>query len=198
MIVIFPTLIEKKSIDFKTVGINITEFIKRVIQLKSSIIPLNEWQCDTFTTINTEYDFLKDPVSEQFITVINKAVFDFASNYGDMTDKTIRCDSAWINVASSGNYQEYHNHTRSHFSAVYYLKVPPNSGNIVFRAYDHLGDMFPLPFDINTEKEPAFRTFYIRPEDSDLIIFRSSLEHMVQKNRNTEDRICIAMNFIVE
>lgn len=193
MIVLFPTLIEYKTLDF-----NNAEFIKRSMQLKSSIIPLNEWQCDTFSTLNTEYNLLEDPLFSELLDTISKDIFNFATNYGDMSDKTVRCSGAWINVSSPGNFQEFHNHTSNHFSAVYYVRVPSNSGNIVFRSYDHAGDMFALPFNINTEKEPAFRTYFVTPKDSALIMFRSNLEHMVQKNRSTDDRISIALNYIVE
>ena len=193
MIVLFPTLIEYKTLDF-----NNAEFIERSKQLKASVVPENDWQCDTFSTLNTAYNVLEDSLFSELISKSTKVAFDFASNYGDMSNKTITCNAAWVNVSSPGNYQEYHNHTRNHFSAVYYVKVPPNSGNIVFRSYDHSGDMFALPFTNNEEKDPAFRTYFVVPKESDLIVFRSNLEHMVQKNKSTEDRISIAMNFIID
>ena len=192
MIVLFPTLVEQKTLNF-----NNADFIDRSMLLKSSITSMDDWQCDTFSTLNTVYNVLQDPLFSELNDTITKHVFDFANNYGDMNNRTVRCTGAWINVSSPGNYQEYHNHTQNHFSAVYYVKVPEKSGNIVFRSYDHVGDMFPLPFNINAEKEPAFRTYYLIPRESDLIIFRSNLEHMVQKNRSNEARISIALNFTI-
>ena len=193
MIVLFPTLIRYKNLQFNNV-----DFIQRSMELKSSITPANNWNCDTFSTIDTTYDIFKDIIFSNLIKTATHHVFEFAINYGDMNNKTVFCNTAWVNVSSPGNYQEFHNHSGHHFSAVYYVKVPPNSGNILFRSYDHAGDMFSLPFNATEEKDPAFKTYFITPKDSDLIIFRSNLEHMVQKNKSTEDRISIAMNFIIK
>ena len=192
MLVIFPTLIEQYQLEFDN-----TQFVNQALQIKQLCVPNNDWQCDTLTSINF-YNLMHDPIfSDLHITSMLK-VLQFAGNYGDITNKNVQCTSSWINISSPGSFQEYHVHPNNHFSAVYYAKFPKNSGNIVFRSYDHSGDMFPLPFDIKTEKEPAFRTYFLEPKESELIIFRSNLEHMVQKNASTEDRISIAMNFILQ
>ena len=192
MITLFPTLIEQTTLQFDN-----TLFANKALELRSQVSPNNEWQCDTFNTLGS-YDLSADPMFlDLHITTMLK-VLEFAGNYGDLKNKTIECVGSWINVSSSGNFQEYHVHTNSHFSAVYYVKVPKNCGDIVFRAHDHAGDMFPLPFSIDTEKEPAYRTYYVKPKESELIIFRSNLEHMVQKNKSNDDRISIAFNFVLK
>ena len=192
MITLFPTLIEQKQLEF-----NNKKFVNRALELRDQLSSKNEWQCDTFSTLNT-YNIVEDPIFiDLHITTMLK-VLEFAGHYGDISGKGIQCTSSWVNVSSPGNFQEYHVHTNSHFSAVYYAKIPNNSGKIVFRAHDHAGDMFPLPFNLNTEKEPAYRTYFLEPKESELMIFRSNLQHMVQKNNSNEDRISIALNFVLQ
>jgi uncharacterized protein (TIGR02466 family) len=192
MITLFPTLIEQNQLEFDN-----TKFVNRAFELRDKLSSKNEWQCDTFSTMDS-YNLVEDPIfMDLHITTMLK-VLEFAGHYGDISGKNIQCTSSWVNVSSPGNFQEYHVHTNNHFSAVYYVKVPKNSGNIVFRAHDHAGDMFPLPFNLNTEKEPAYRTYFLEPKESELMIFRSNLEHMVQKNNSNEDRISIALNFVLQ
>ena len=190
---LFSTLIYRDNLSIDNSVIE-----QKALRLKSTLSVNNDWQCDTFTTLGTEYNMLLDPEFLDLIKICETKVYDFAESYGDMSKYTIRCVDSWINVAGSGEYQEYHKHSNRHFSLVYYVKTPPNCGNIVFKAYDTSGDMFPLPFNSIQEKEPSYRTYYYNVEESQLLIFKSNLEHMVQKNRSNQNRISIAMNFLVE
>jgi len=95
-----------------------------------------------------------------------------------------KIDEMWINISSFGCYNSLHSHG-PHFnkpinlSGVLYLKVPKDSGNIVF--YD--------PFDLN-------RFINFSPEEKMIIIFPDQLLHMVEPNLNQEeDRISIAFNY---
>jgi ectoine hydroxylase-related dioxygenase (phytanoyl-CoA dioxygenase family) len=56
--------------------------------------------------------------------------------------------------------------------------------------------MFLLP--IESENYNTYKTFSLRPIEGHLVIFRSNLKHMVEKNISNESRISIAMNFIVK
>jgi uncharacterized protein (TIGR02466 family) len=84
-------------------------------------------------------------------------------------------------------------HSNNHFSAVYYIKTPENCGNIVFKK-DSLDEMFPLPIDEYNEVA-SYSTRFITPKSGVLIIFKSNIQHMVEKNKSNNDRVSIAMNF---
>ena len=116
----------------------------------------------------------------------------FAKQFGVLKAKA-QCDGSWFNISRPGNFQEFHMHAMSHFSAVYYVKTPEKCGNIVFKSHEADTNMFLLPIDESTPYN--WSTVFYPAIEGRLIIFRSNLQHMVQKNTSTEDRISIAMNF---
>ena len=168
-------------------------FFNKVTSLQSqhSTEKSTDWLCDTFSTMRY-YDLINDPEFALVLNDIKTDVIKFSKEYGVQTEN-INCSDAWINLASPGAYQEYHIHSGSHFSIAYYLKTPENCGNIVFRSHEANTDMFPLPAD--GLLPPNFKTFYYTPKTNDLLIFRSNLSHMVEKNKSKEDRVSISANF---
>lgn len=152
------------------------------------------WNCNTYTTFSdissldnyTEFDFLFDQIK----THVNKFGEELLieSNSGKI--------QSWINISSPGNFQELHNHSGSHLSAVFYLKAPENSGDIVFRSFESFGNMFPFPSSgIN---EFTYETCKYKPKEKMLLIFKSNLLHMVNLNKSNEDRISVSANFIYD
>lgn len=153
------------------------------------------WNCDTYNTLS-QYNISEDndETIQNLIKECKEKVIDFATEYGiKKTSKDLDCIDFWFNIAPAGSYQEYHIHPKSDFSLVYYVKTQKNCGNIVFQSSNSMTDMFPLPVDENTYA--SYNTCFYTPRDSLLLIFRSNLNHMVEKNLSSEDRISIAMNF---
>lgn len=153
------------------------------------------WSCDTYNTL-LQYDAIndKDDVIQSLIKECKKLVIDFSNEFGiNKTVDDLECNDFWFNVGETGSYQEYHMHPRSDFSLVYYVQTNKDSGNIVFQDTSSLSDTFPLVTDALTYA--SFRTCSYTPKDSLVLIFRSGLAHMVEKNKSKEDRVSIAMNF---
>jgi len=188
----FPTLIY---------NIDLAESVNNQILKDSAYILKNkgddlksEWRCDTFNTLdyNHSIDQVHDQELTNLINVVTGHVAKFAKEFGAERGSLI-CSNYWFNISEPGNYQEYHQHADSHFSAVYYVQAGPTSGNIVFKSFESMFDMYPIPANL---KVPAnFKTCFYIPANSKLIIFRSNLLHMVEKNRSAEDRISVSMNF---
>lgn len=170
-------------------------YVNHALSLKGNIKLQSDWHCNTYNTIATA-DLKNDPVFLDIIQETGKRVIDFSREYS-IDPYSATCVDGWINVAEPNNFQEYHIHPASHFSAVYYIDVPENSGNIRFKSHEADTDMFPLPLPI-VDAPPARKTFYVEPEDGMLLIFRSNLQHMVHENRSNKNRITFAMNFIVD
>lgn len=150
-----------------------------------------DFDCDVFTTYKQD-NLIYDTACTDFFGEIAGHVSTFAKYFG--SNYPISCEQAWINLSKPGNYQETHIHTNSHFSVVYYVTAPANSGNIVF-INDEIRDMRGLP--VNTEPVPfcACSRFVVTPVVSHLLIFRSNIEHYVTKNYSKEDRISVSANF---
>ena len=79
------------------------------------------------------------------------------------------------------------------FSAVYYVKVPEGSGNIIFED-PRMPDMLPVK-NIPERNSLSFNKIGYTPAEGTLLIFRSSLRHCVQEGTNVDPRISISMNF---
>jgi len=172
---------------------NNAQYAEQALAIASNTATNPDWMCDTFTTMNTPYNLLEDKNFAAIFTECGTEVFKFASCFG-VTSNNLRCAEGWLNIAMPGQYQEFHRHPMSHFSAVYYVQTPDRCGNIVFRNPSSESDMFPLP--TTSMAHPNFRTFYQTAKAGELLIFRSNMAHMVMKNQSTEPRISIAMNYV--
>ncbi len=83
----------------------------------------------------------------------------------------------WFNEMPAGSKTRLHSHDDDDelLSAVYYLKVPQNSGRL------HL-----LNGPVST---------YVEPEEGMYVFFDPSIGHEVEENRSGEIRLSLAMNF---
>ena len=158
-----------------------------------------EWRCDTFNTLDN-VDLTNEPLFEELIKFCKLHVVEFSREFGPkVNQKTgipdVVCDSAWINITPPGEYQEYHYHSSSHFSLVYYIKTPENCGDLVLRSHESHMNMFPLPVMRKVVANTSTCSF--TPIESQLVIFRSNIMHMAEKNKSNEDRISVAMNFTI-
>jgi uncharacterized protein (TIGR02466 family) len=153
----------------------------------------NDWRCDTYTSYS-KYNMLEDKDFASLTSSLIPIVKEFSKYYG-VKEKEVVCNNAWINLAEHGAYQEYHVHPHNHFSAVVYLQTAPNCGDIVFKNPMSVSDMFEL--DVEERNPSNFVTCAYTPENLKVLIFRSNILHMVEKNRSAMDRISVALNFTV-
>jgi uncharacterized protein (TIGR02466 family) len=99
----------------------------------------------------------------------------------------------WININSPGSYNITHNHPGAMISGAYYVKVPSNSGGIVFD--NNLATLSLLYKFCDNE---AMKTNHkIDPVEGQMVLFSSYLPHYVQQNNSDEDRISISFNVVV-
>ena len=121
---------------------------------------------------------------------ISHHVQEFAKSNG--SNKPYKLDEGWINIYNKSDYQEFHYHTSSVFSVVYYAKIPENGGGLVLNSPKG-PDMFPIE-DVNYDNEFNHSWFKIYPKQRSLVIFRSFVEHMVEPGEHESERISIAYN----
>jgi uncharacterized protein (TIGR02466 family) len=186
---IFPTLLYHTKLNAESKCI---EYEKLCLDVKSTNKPSGgDWQCDTFNSMGIYSPF----TDERFSTLcleITENVFKFSKEFSPSVNRLI-CVDSWVNISSPEDYQEYHIHPQSHFSAVFYVKFPENSGNISFMSHDNNCDMYPIPVSGDTQANA--KVIEYKPSNGELIIFRSHLPHMVAKNKSKENRISISFNF---
>jgi len=118
-------------------------------------------------------DYQDEPIFENFIEGILKILkVTRLKTEGKKVSIT-----SWANVNEKGNWNFPHNHIGTDLSGVYYVKVPKDSGQIVF-------------FDPR-KIESAMG---VQPVEGNLFMFPSYLEHMVTPSESNETRISIAFN----
>ncbi|MAF25335.1 hypothetical protein CL634_07135 [bacterium] len=123
---------------------------------------------------------LLDEIKEAFLTVANHSKLSYSS---------LRLN-AWANINPPGAFNFRHVHPGSHYSGAYYIKVPPGCGDLRFQnplaGYYKFGNTEPTPCSMDR--------YLISPEEGQLVMFRSNLEHTVLPNMSQEDRISIGFN----
>jgi hypothetical protein len=83
----------------------------------------------------------------------------------------------WFNLMRPGDVTTRHTHDEDDelLSAVYYLSVPPASGDLILY--------------------PPSGPVRITPREGQLVLFSPSLAHEVGENRSAETRLSVGMNF---
>jgi hypothetical protein len=112
--------------------------------------------------------------------------------------------SYWYNVNPKYSSNREHSHHESFLSGVYYMKVPKNSGNIMFlrsqlevdRMHFISETLFANSTDIDTPN--LFTEYRMVPHEGLLLLFPGHLSHYVEQN-NTDElddrRISLSFNF---
>jgi uncharacterized protein (TIGR02466 family) len=110
--------------------------------------------------------------------------------------------NSWININNKTNFNMSHVHPASFISGVVYIKVPENSGRILFKnPIGNLIDSY-LEYwhvrDKTTENVHFSPEWFIQPKENLILLFPSWVEHYVEPNNNFDDRISISFNIGVK
>ena len=111
-------------------------------------------------------------------------------------DREPMMGNMWANINPPGGMNRPHLHPNSHFSGVYYIKAPQNSGKLVFNE-PRPGAHMVMPTR-KQGKPPShlWREVHVDPLEGRIIIFPSWLWHCVEPNESDDIRISVSFNFI--
>ena len=102
----------------------------------------------------------------------------------------------WANINPPGGYNRPHLHPNCHYSGVYYIKAPKNSGQIVFNDPRTTSHMV-MPNRIKATPPPdLWREVRIDPLVGRIIMFPAWLWHCVELNQSNDIRISVSFNFL--
>tara|TARA_Y100000401_G_C8245665_1_gene185407 strand:- start:81 stop:650 length:570 start_codon:yes stop_codon:yes gene_type:complete len=110
--------------------------------------------------------------------------------------KKIEIDGLWININPPNSYNIVHNHPAFHFSGVYYVQVPENSGKILFEnphTFDAFSEIQSYSDDFKYDTSQYYAVD-IQGKEGLLLVFPSYLRHGVHINKSELDRISISFN----
>lgn len=102
----------------------------------------------------------------------------------------------WVNINNKGDYNKRHSHADgiNLLSGVYYVKVPENSGDIIF--HDPRPSAIHYMAGMRYYGQGKMQSCKIPVKENRLLYFPSWLEHEVEPNNTDEDRISISFNLI--
>ena len=102
----------------------------------------------------------------------------------------------WANINPPGGYNRPHLHPNCHYSGVYYIKAPKNSGQIVFNDPKTTSHMV-MPNRIKATPPPdLWREVRVDPLVGRIIMFPAWLWHCVELNQSNDIRISVSFNFL--
>jgi uncharacterized protein (TIGR02466 family) len=152
----------------------------------------NIWIGRPYNTCGT-FNIADDETFSDIKREVTSLVHLFASRLGvDINRNKFRCTEGWLNVYKQNDFQEFHHHAGHQFSAVYYIKVPADSSQIVFET-PLAPDMKPLPISLHSFVTDTRAKYSV--EEGQVIVFRSNLRHCVPSHQGTQERISLAFNF---
>lgn len=149
---------------------------------------INGWQSPAFTPKQNPV-FFKQPFFEDFWNQFLKTIEEIKIKEGHQ----FYLGNIWININSPGSYNLTHTHPGAMISGVYYVKVPKNSGGILFDNNLAASSLL-YKFCDNNVTDTNYK---IDPADGKMILFNSYLPHYVEQNNSDQDRISISFNVVV-
>ena len=101
---------------------------------------------------------------------------------------------SWANYTKPGQFHHKHAHPNSFISGVFYVNADPEADKIYFYndTYRQI-DLSPTDWNLYNSK-----SWWFEAKTGGLLLFPSSLTHMVQQVTAKEDRISIAFNTFVK
>ena len=185
----FPTLIYIKDIPN---AIQLNQYLEqKIIQWSKQNRGVSKtnaggWHSETNMNKKKEYNPLTKELFNMQEEIYQKEHLSLKPVLGNM----------WANINYPGCFNRPHIHPNSLFSGVYFIKTPPNSGNLML--YDpRPGIQMSMPSRKKEQlKSELWREVHYEPVAGRCIMFPSWLWHEVKPNESNDIRISVSFNFL--
>jgi uncharacterized protein (TIGR02466 family) len=134
------------------------------------------------------------------MTFITNSFTNICNHYKYKEGIKINISAPWININRYKDSNAAHVHGEADWSYVYFVKVPKDSGNLVFldprirRTAKNLKENL---LENNSENLSQITHYGLNINDNSLIFFPSYMEHAVHMNKTHNPRITISGNTFV-
>ena len=104
--------------------------------------------------------------------------------------------SYWIMINPPNSYNTSHTHPESHLSGVMWIKIPKNSGDLVFNNPAEFSGFVESKSYLKEVQDntTSCATFRFHPSSGKMLTFPASLRHEVKVNESDQDRIAVSYN----
>lgn len=179
-------IFNKQIENTKKLNIDLLKTCKKIYKTTKSVT------CSNIGYQSDKVSVKKYPV---FLDLYQKLEDNVRANLSVYDLKEINLDFTlpWININKPGDFNWPHIHMNPHFSGLYYLKVPKNSGDIVFYNSFHEGNSF-YNKKFNKYNSHNSSSFSYGPQESTFLMFPGNVKHAVKRNESKQDRISIAFD----
>lgn len=188
----FPTPIQTSDLgDAEDLNRSLMPHVDALIRTTPNNVPGN-WSCALYTTMMTADDLHLRPEFQRLTDHIMSEATKFANVVKlDIARHPLSITSCWLNVYGKDHSQEIHAHANHVISGVYYLKMPPGAAGILFHSpWSNLMLAPPLA-EVDMINNLSFLH---QPNEGQMVIFRSCLQHSVPANPVEGQRMSIAFN----
>ena len=103
---------------------------------------------------------------------------------------------SWVNINPPLSFNVKHCHPNCDIAGVLWIKIPENSGDIVFHSpynYISYNEMICYTREFQ-EKGKYFHDYKFPAREGNLLLFPAHIEHKVDENTSDEDRISVSFN----
>jgi len=148
---------------------------------------INGWQSNS--NIHENKDFFI------FLNYLNDNIENCIKDY-HIKPQGFYVDTCVINIGSQNSYQNSHTHPHTHMSGVFWIQIPPNSGEFVFENPSNFAQSKVLNlFDENDARNNnLYQSYNINPIEGHILFFPPNLRHGVNLNKSELDRITVGFN----
>ena len=148
---------------------------------KESVVKSNRggWQSELYDSKNDMFEPLIKEIKE------------FCGHL-PLNIKEIIIPQLWVNVNKKGNWNIIHQHAQYDLSGTYYVKVPKDSGRLVFR--DPRPAAIGNKFLLNRFDKGEFKNINVM--EGLLAIWPAYLDHFVEPSNTDKERISISFDII--
>ncbi|UEM22701.1 2OG-Fe(II) oxygenase family protein [Skermanella mucosa] len=131
---------------------------------------------------------------------VAKAVIAVTQTYFGQQLDPAKCfvnGEMWGNIIPNGGYTKLHNHSKSHWSGVYYIDVDQMEGDWPENGCIEFVDPRSFPTAFHHPKFSMLPSLTIKPENGLMLLFPGWLNHYVHPYHGPAERISIAFNAMI-
>jgi len=164
---------------------------RELTEKELSFIKSQETRANTGNVTSTDNTILRNYSMTKLRDFIESNVSEyFKSIYSPKHDVSLRVTQSWINYTEPGQYHHKHAHPNSFVSGVFYPQANRETDKIYFYRDGFQQIKFP-PSDWNIWNSESW---WFEVGTGDLILFPSSLIHMVETVKGEDTRISLSFN----
>lgn len=145
-------------------------------------------------TVKEEFQFDKILFSNLLKPYLTAYLETAEQWYNKKITSGLEITHCWINFMKKNEFVPLHDHNTD-LSSVLYLEIPEKIDEDDIQFLDKFGGPGAIIFKYGENKKLNITTAIVRPKKNDLLIFPSSLIHMVYPFKFEGDRISIASNY---